>query len=190
MSVTLRRLGIVMLLVAVGVLPACSGQEPPATEPDVPETEPAPETRPEPQPAEPPEAGDWDAAETSGDVLTPDRINEMDVLRPVYFDYDRSEIRPDQRPVLQQNATWLRQNPTVRILVEGHCDERGTREYNQALGNRRAAATRDYLVSLGVSQDRIEIISYGEERPIAQGNDEAAWARNRRAQFTAISVGD
>ena len=114
----------------------------------------------------------------------------MGVLSTIYFDYDKSDIRADQRPTLQANAQWLRENQTAKILVEGNCDERGTREYNMALGNRRAAATMEYLVSLGVEAGRVEIISYGEERPVGQGTDEAAWARNRRADFKVIATSD
>jgi len=137
---------------------------------------------------EPPEAADWEEREPARNVLTPDEINRMDILRRIHFDYDESEIRPDQRPVLQDNADWLREHPGVVIQIEGHCDERGTREYNQALGERRAEATRQYLISLGVDADRVRTISYGEEIPLAQGSNEEAWAQNRRAEFTAVEV--
>jgi peptidoglycan-associated lipoprotein len=179
------------LVISLGLmLPACSSQEPPATEPaPAPEPE-APEPAPAPRQTEAPEAGEWEAAEPSPSVLSPEQLNRMGVLRTIYFDYDKSEIRADQRPTLQANAQWLRENPTATILVEGNCDERGTREYNIALGNRRATATMEYLVSLGVEAGRIEIISYGEERPVAQGSNESAWARNRRADFKVISTSD
>jgi peptidoglycan-associated lipoprotein len=186
-----RHLSIALLVIGLGLmLPACSSQEPPATEPaPMPEPE-APAPAPEPRQTEAPEAGEWEAAEPSPSVLSPEQLNRMGVLRTIYFDYDKSEIRADQRPTLQSNAQWLRENPTATILVEGNCDERGTREYNVALGNRRATATMEYLVSLGVEAGRIEIISYGEERPVAQGSNEAAWARNRRADFKVISTSD
>lgn len=105
---------------------------------------------------------------------------------PVYFDFDRSDVRPDMRPVLDRKAQFLLDFPSVRIQVEGHCDERGTAEYNVALGHRRAQQTKDYLVSLGVSESRIDTVSYGEERPADPRSHELAWAKNRRAMFNAI----
>jgi peptidoglycan-associated lipoprotein len=107
-------------------------------------------------------------------------------LRTVYFDFDRSDIRPETRSILQKNAEWLRRHPRVKVTVEGHCDERGTEEYNMALGQRRAEAAKSYLVSLGISSNRLSTISYGEERPADPGHDETAWAKNRRAEFTIV----
>lgn len=189
MSSLPRRFRMVLLIAGLALVVAgCSGQEPPDTEPeDTAPTVEAPDEEPE-RDTEPPEAGDWEEREPARNVLTPEQINQMQILRTIHFDYDRSEIRTDQRPVLQQNAQWLREHPGVTILVEGHCDERGTREYNQALGERRANAARQYLISLGVESDRIQVISYGEERPTAQGSNEEAWAQNRRAEFRAVEV--
>ncbi|WP_237217293.1 peptidoglycan-associated lipoprotein Pal [Falsiroseomonas oryziterrae] len=99
----------------------------------------------------------------------------------VFFDTDRSNIRADQRPVLQRQAAWMQQYPQVQVMVEGHADERGTREYNLALGQRRANAARDVLVAGGVAPSRIQTISYGKDRPAALGSDEQAWSQNRRA---------
>ncbi len=99
----------------------------------------------------------------------------------VLFDTDRSSIRGDQRPILERQAAWMGRNAGVRVQVEGHADERGTREYNLALGQRRANAARDVLVAGGVSGARITTISYGKDRPAALGSDEGAWAQNRRA---------
>jgi peptidoglycan-associated lipoprotein len=99
----------------------------------------------------------------------------------VLFDFDRSNIRGDQRPVLERQAVWMGVQPTVQVQVEGHTDERGTREYNLSLGQRRANAARDVLVAGGVSGTRISTISYGKDRPAALGSDEASWAQNRRA---------
>jgi peptidoglycan-associated lipoprotein len=106
-------------------------------------------------------------------------------LQPVFFDYDSDALREDARATLDRNARALRDNATLRLVIEGHCDERGTAEYNQALGERRAQAVRDYLVQAGITQDRLRLISYGKERPFATGSDEAAYAQNRRAHFTA-----
>lgn len=99
----------------------------------------------------------------------------------IFFDFNSQAIRADQRPVLQRQAEWLGRYPTVQVQVEGHTDERGTREYNLALGQRRANMTRDVLVASGVNGARISTISYGKDRPAALGSDEAAWAQNRRA---------
>jgi peptidoglycan-associated lipoprotein len=99
----------------------------------------------------------------------------------VFFDFDSSQVRADQRPVLQRQSEWMGRFPDVRVQVEGHTDERGTREYNLALGQRRANSARDVLVASGVNGARITTISYGKDRPSALGSDEAAWAQNRRA---------
>ena len=102
----------------------------------------------------------------------------------VLFDTDRSTIRGDQRPVLDRQAAWMGRFPQVQVAVEGHADERGTREYNLALGQRRANAARDVLVANGVASSRISTISYGKDRPAALGSSEDAWAQNRRAVTT------
>jgi peptidoglycan-associated lipoprotein len=103
-------------------------------------------------------------------------------LKDIYFDFDKYDIRPGDAKILDGNATWLKGNDQL-VLIEGHCDERGTNEYNLALGERRAKATMNYLVSQGVQAARITIISYGEERPLCTEHNEACWARNRRAHF-------
>jgi len=105
------------------------------------------------------------------------RVNVGDT---VHFDYDKYDILDSDRTVLQRQAAWLAKYPAVRVTVEGHCDERGTREYNLALGARRANAVKEYLVSLGVSGGRLETISYGKERPMCTESSEACWAQNRR----------
>lgn len=104
-------------------------------------------------------------------------------LKTIYFDYDKSNIRPEYQPVLENISKWLAKNAEQQLLIEGHCDERGTDEYNLALGERRALAVRRYLVALGVLSDRLHTISYGEEKPAVSGSDEAAWSKNRRAEF-------
>jgi peptidoglycan-associated lipoprotein len=101
----------------------------------------------------------------------------------VFFDFDSSNIRADSRQILDSKVPLLRQYNGFSIVVEGHADERGSTEYNLALGNRRAAAVVDYLVGFGLSANRFRTFSYGEERPLAQGSDESAWSRNRRAEF-------
>ena len=104
-------------------------------------------------------------------------------LKPIYFDFDRYSLRPDARDTLKENAEKIKQAPNVFVQIEGHCDERGTQEYNFALGESRALAARQYLIKLGVSGDRLITISYGEEAPADPGHDEAAWAKNRRCEF-------
>jgi len=104
-------------------------------------------------------------------------------LKDVFFDYDKATVRDDQKAALTENASWLKANPGVKVLLEGHCDERGTAEYNLALGERRAKAVKDYLISAGIAADRVSTISYGEERPFVLGHDESAWKWNRRGHF-------
>jgi peptidoglycan-associated lipoprotein len=113
-------------------------------------------------------------------------VAEEAALQDAFFDFDKSVIRPDTKQALDENIVWLHNNLGVRIVVEGHCDERGTNEYNLALGERRAKAVRDYLVAGGIDRDRISTISYGEERPFCLGHDESAWQCNRRGHFVVV----
>ncbi|MGB8959414.1 MAG: peptidoglycan-associated lipoprotein Pal [Candidatus Aminicenantales bacterium] len=115
-----------------------------------------------------------------------DQINREKPLGTVYFDYNTAAIRDEARATLDSDAAWLKKFRTAKILVEGHCDERGTEEYNLALGEKRAKAAQDYLLSAGITPDRIKIISYGKSQPINPGHDESAWQMNRRAQFVII----
>jgi len=115
-----------------------------------------------------------------------EQINKEQPLAMIYFDYDKYFVREDAKPVLEGNAAWMKKFRTVKVLVEGHCDERGTEEYNLALGEKRAKSAMDYMASLGVSADRMKILSYGKSQPLVTGHDEATWQKNRRAQFTII----
>jgi peptidoglycan-associated lipoprotein len=108
---------------------------------------------------------------------------ESAALRDVYFDFDRYDVRAGDKGTLDENARWLKSNQSALLLIEGHADERGTNEYNLALGERRAKATRDYLVSVGIDAGRITVISYGEERPSCTDKAEPCWVKNRRAHF-------
>jgi len=107
-------------------------------------------------------------------------------LEPIFFDFDKSNITPDAKAILDKNAEWTSKNPTAKIRIEGNCDERGTNEYNMALGERRATSAKQYLVTLGIAANRLTTVSYGEEKPLDPGHDEAAWAKNRRDDFKVI----
>jgi peptidoglycan-associated lipoprotein len=115
-----------------------------------------------------------------------DTFNRQGVLKTIYFDFDQYNIKDEFRETLRQNAQWMKDHPGFSVVLEGHCDERGTGEYNLALGDRRAGSTKQYLTSLGVSGSRLRTISYGEERPAIDGHGESAWSKNRRAQFLII----
>lgn len=119
-----------------------------------------------------------EAARAATDVLAPDK------LAKAYFDFDKYEIKPDYRTPLANDAALVKSHSNAKVVVEGHCDERGSESYNLALGERRATSVKKYLVSLGVNENRIHTISYGSERPAENGHDEKAWSQNRRVQFS------
>src|SRR5574337_2208705 len=121
-------------------------------------------------------------AEVKQDVAAGAQIPE---LKDIYFDFDQSAIRADSTKLLNENIEWFRKNSATKVTIEGHCDERGSSEYNLALGERRARSTRDYLVASGVAANRISTISFGKERPFVVGHDESAWRWNRRAHFVS-----
>lgn len=168
---------------------ACAKKPPTVARPQPPPTadtnalppEPPAPPRPvdEPIPV-PPEPDGIRAGDLKGDL---DTLNRSGVLKPVFFDLDSSEVNADGRKALQENADMMRKNLAWQVTVEGHCDERGTAEYNLALGERRAIAARAYLVSLGIPAERVRVVSYGKEFPFEPGHDEAAWSKNRRAHF-------
>ena len=153
------------------------------TPPPPPQTEEQPKVeKVEKPPAEEPEL-------TEEEIFEQKSLEELNAEKPlemVHFDFDKYNIREDQKSVLQDNAQWLKKWESVRILLEGHCDERGTEEYNLALGEKRAKSVRDYLLSLGIDGARLETISYGKSQPLDPGHNEEAWAKNRRVEFTII----
>jgi len=173
-------------LSAVLLLSACQSDEempaPMMTAVSAPPPAPAP-MAPRPAPAPAPMAAPAPAGVVPGSLTD----FQQNVGDRVQFGYDRSDVEDSGRSTLQKQAAWLQRFPTVVLTVEGHADERGTREYNLALGARRAQAVRDYLVSLGVSGARIETISYGKERPMCVQSDEGCWAQNRRGVSTIKS---
>lgn len=164
-----RRIGFLTLLLAGLLLVGC--QSTPPVEDPIPTTEPPPPT-PEPEP-EPP------AFDSNLNPYIPGTTRLLD--RIFYFELDQAVLSADALAALELHAQVLQDNPQRRVMIEGHCDERGTREYNLALGERRAAAVQDFLTLAGVPASRIESVSYGEERPEDPGHTEAAWSRNRRA---------
>jgi peptidoglycan-associated lipoprotein len=190
-----KSLWILLLVVFVALAVSSCKKQAPVTEPEPPEAAAQQETTPPPEPQTPPptqtvvtEGFDQQPVEvrevTAADV---EALNRQGVLATVYFPFDSYDLDDQTRMVLQQNGDWLLDNTQYNIRIEGHCDERGTIEYNLALGERRASAVRDYLVSLGVDAFRIRIVSYGEEDPADPGHDDAAWARNRRGVFVIES---
>ncbi|HEU4345021.1 MAG TPA: peptidoglycan-associated lipoprotein Pal [Candidatus Binatia bacterium] len=108
-------------------------------------------------------------------------------VKDIYFEFDRAHLTPDARETLNANAQWMKANPSARIEIEGHCDERGTNEYNLALGAKRAESARDYLITLGIGANRLSTISYGEEIPVCADKTEGCWQKNRRARFVIVS---
>jgi len=158
--------------------PAPAAPVAPPSAPTVPEsTRPAPAAPPAAAPAPMPQV-----AQPAAPVLP--RVSEFAAnanLKDVYFEFDKYDIRPEAARILDANATWLKANPGNLVLIEGHCDERGTAEYNLALGERRAKSTMNYLVGQGVAASRVTVISYGKERPVCTEKTEACWAKNRRA---------
>lgn len=178
--------GGILLILAVCVV-ACSGGPKAQAPPPTPTPEEAPEATDETVVEE--EIGEPVTETLSTEEVTSELpedlalLNARGYLEDAFFETDRFDLSPEARGILAKNANWMVQYPSVEVLVEGHCDERNTREYNLALGDRRANAVRDYLMSLGVTSVRVRTISYGQERPFALGNTEEAWRLNRRAHF-------
>ena len=173
---------VVLALAAAATFTACAKKAPPAPPPPPP---PAPEAPP-PAPPPPPRAEVAPVVDEYARLkaMSAEEIEKSGLLKEVFFDFDKSDIREADRAVLSQNADALKRFDFLRITVEGHCDERGTVEYNLALGERRAKAAHDYLVSLGVPADRMKTVSYGKEVPVCTQSSEDCWQRNRRAHFT------
>ena len=167
----------------------------PKKAPDVaPEEPPAPEMTEQPaenvDPAPMPKPVDETPDPLSADLVTANEYaSKNGLLGHVYFDFDKYELRPDARERLAKNADFMKENPQFTYTIEGHCDERGTNEYNMALGDRRSHAAQSYLVSLGVPASQFNLISYGEEAPLCNAAEESCWSRNRRAHFTISGRG-
>jgi len=184
-----RSIAMLIAMTALITAVACSKKNPPiarpAPPPPVVSTTPPPARPPAPpepvrEPTVVPPEPVRDDAISSASL---DDLNKTSPLKPVFYELDISDLSPANQKTLDENAVLLKRYPTWAVTVEGHCDERGTAEYNLALGERRAIAARAYLVSLGLSADRLRTVSYGKEFPFDPGHDEAAWAKNRRAHF-------
>jgi peptidoglycan-associated lipoprotein len=180
---------IVLVLLATFVIAACNkGNKPPVARPMPPPevtTGGAGDTAPPPPPKpvmEPVIVPPMPAEDTIGSKSLDD-LNRDSPLRPLFFALDSSDVSAEGQQVLQANAAVLKKYPNMTITIEGHCDERGTAEYNLALGERRALAAKNYLVALGVPADKVKTVSYGKEFPFDAGHNDAAWANNRRAHF-------
>jgi peptidoglycan-associated lipoprotein len=177
------------LMLCVLIVSACGGKKPPVARPLPPPPTPAgsgsasrPPAPPEPV-AEPTIVPPEPVRDERISSASLDDLNKNSPLKPAFFEYDSSELTSDAQRALNENAGVLKQYPAWTVTIEGHCDERGTAEYNLALGERRAVAARAYLVSLGVSADRLRTVSYGKEFPFDPGHDETAYTKNRRAHF-------
>jgi peptidoglycan-associated lipoprotein len=173
------------------VLAACAHNHPAAEKPAVPAPPASKAPTPvqaEPTPVEPTAVKPvtLTAAEEIQNA-TIEQLNQKGYVKDVFFDYDKYDLKTEFRDSLEQNASFLSKYPTIKILIEGHCDERGTVEYNLALGTKRAEAAKQYLTNLGVNADRIRTISYGKEKPFATCPNESCWGQNRRAHFVIES---
>jgi peptidoglycan-associated lipoprotein len=187
----MNRTVIVLVALVLTVAVGCGRKQPPLAAPAPPPADaptdaapPAPPTRveaPLPVPAQPP------LSEDSVGTRSLDDLNRDSPLRPVFFQVDSAELDDAGRAVIAANAEILRKNAAWVVTIEGHCDERGTAEYNLALGDRRAAAARNHLVSLGIAATRVRTVSYGKEFPFDPGHTDEAWSRNRRGHFVITS---
>jgi peptidoglycan-associated lipoprotein len=179
-------LSVLVLVIAVS---ACHRKPPvaePTPPPPAPAVTPVPPPAPPPPPPPPPPAPKPLTEEEIFAAKTLDQLNAEAPLADAYFDYDKSAIRPDAESALAKDAQWLLRWRSVKLTVEGHCDERGTAEYNLALGERRAVAVKDYLQSLGVAADRIGTVSYGKEFPVCTEKNETCWQKNRRGHLVIV----
>jgi peptidoglycan-associated lipoprotein len=175
-------------LVSILAVSGCGGKKPAPPPPAPPPPAAPPPPPPPPSPPPPPPAPRETAPHTpTADEIfaseSLDQLNSEHLLADAYFDLDSSQIRADAQPLLQKDADWMKRWPSTKVVVEGHCDSRGSAEYNLALGSRRATAVRDYLTSLGIAGDRIQIVSKGKEQPVCAEEAESCWQQNRRGHF-------
>ena len=191
-----------LVLIAVIAAPACRHKTTPvkpAVQPDTAASMTVPPlsaTVPQPQPPTVTPSTDFVQTETAPRVTSEELSTNIEeanrqaqtrgYIKDAYFGYDEAALGADAQSALTDSANWLKKNPSYNLLIEGHCDERGTEQYNLALGDRRANTAKQFLATLGVDPGRIRTVSYGEERPFDPGHDEAAWAKNRRAHLVLV----
>ena len=175
------------VLAALLILPACRTKTKPQPQPEPVKTDTVGEVAPPPTTVEEPTDFVQPAAtaeDLPSDIADLNRTaQERGWIRDAFFAFDESTLSQDAQDALSASATWLKAHPQYNLVVEGHCDERGTEQYNLALGDRRANTAKDYMVTLGIDTGRVKTVSYGEERPFDSGHEEAAWAKNRRAHL-------
>jgi peptidoglycan-associated lipoprotein len=183
-----QRAALAVLVILVFAAGACHKKQPPVARPlpPPPPSEAAPPAPPEPSPEPAPVPAEPVTDDAIGSKSLDD-LNRNSPLKAVFFALDSNEVDSAGQQVLQGNADVLKKYPSWQVTIEGHCDERGTAEYNLALGERRAVSARTYLVSLGIPVDRIKTVSYGKEFPFDPGHDEGAWSKNRRAHFVVTA---
>jgi peptidoglycan-associated lipoprotein len=185
----MRAPSLLMLSTAVAFAVACGGRS--APEEPAPEPTPAPTPAPAPEPVDDSEERErLERERMAREAAERARAVGGDLAAMINFDYDQAAVRQADQETLDRKAAILNANPDVRLRISGHADERGSDEYNLALGNRRAAAAKRYLENKGVEASRIEVVSFGEERPLNPGTDETAYAQNRRAEFELTAGGD
>ena len=180
-----------LTLAVIITVSACHKTVPPPTvPPPPPATAAAPPTPPPPPPPPPPAPAPAPRALSDEEVFARKSLEQLNAEKPledVYFDYDKSDLRPEGRSALQKDADFMKKWSSTVVTIEGHCDSRGSSEYNLALGNRRASAARDYLVSLGVPANRVTVISKGKEQPFCSEDGESCWQQNRRGHFVVTA---
>jgi peptidoglycan-associated lipoprotein len=181
----MRASSLLVLLSTIAIAVGCGGKKPPE--------EPAPQPAPTPAPPPPAPAPDSSAElerQRAAEAEARRKALAADLSAMINFDYDQATIRQPDEATLDRKASILQANPNLKMRISGHADERGSDEYNLALGNRRAAAAKRYLENKGVDASRLEVVSYGEERPLNSGHDETAYAQNRRDEFEVTAGGD
>lgn len=198
MSKSFKSFAITLALLALVLAPACHKKTPPVVAPSVdtsPAVPPIPPTVTTATAQTVPTETDFVSpkTETVATEVLPNDIGELNrvaqargYIQDAFFEYNDSTLTSDAQTALTSSATWLKKNPQYNLLIEGHCDERGTEQYNLALGDRRANQAKEYLVTLGIDTGRIRTVSYGEERPFDPGHDDAAWAKNRRDHLVLV----
>ena len=183
-----RLVSTIALSAALAIAAAgCNKKAPQATPAPPPPPPPAaPAAPPPPPPPPPPAAAPAPRPLSEEEIFARKSVDQLNAEKPmddVFFDLDKSEVREDAKPALQKDADWLKKWGSVQVTLEGHCDSRGSAEYNLGLGNRRAGAVKAYLVSLGLSADRVTVVSKGKEQPFCNDENESCWSQNRRGHF-------